>query len=100
MIGYEYTVELTDKNTNTDYVVDVEITEFYVAKPNINADNPDDFYGYEEIDFDILDIFTYNVLGDLVKVEALPSDLEENLKYSVEKAVMNEYEEEKVNGSY
>ena len=100
MIGYEYTVELTDKNTNTDYVVDVEITEFYVAKPNINADNPDDFYGYEEIDFDILDIFVYNVLGDLVKVEALPADLEENLKYSVEKAVMNEYEEEKVNGSY
>lgn len=33
----------------------IEVTHYLRQAPNIRADNPDDFYGYTELEFDVLD---------------------------------------------
>jgi hypothetical protein len=33
----------------------IEVLDVFVQKPNLQADNPDDYYGYTEIDFGVCD---------------------------------------------
>lgn len=101
MIGYEYTIELHDDSTGFDYEVDVEITHFYHQDPDYNTwDSSDDYYGFTEVEFDIIEIFRYDDTGSELKVNTLPSDLMGELDDIVDKLVLEDYEEEKRNGSY
>jgi len=40
--------------TNTD-TYEVKVNSLLVVKPNSCADNPDDYHGFTEMDFDVLD---------------------------------------------
>jgi phosphoenolpyruvate synthase/pyruvate phosphate dikinase len=100
MLGTEYTIELHDDSTGFDYEVDVEITHFLVVKPNSNADNPDDYYGYNEIEFDVCGIFRYDSMGNEVEINWLPDELERELQEEVEELALKDYEEEQRNGIY
>lgn len=33
----------------------IDVLRVFVQKPNSRADNPDDFYGYTEVEFDVCD---------------------------------------------
>ena len=99
MIGYEYTIELYDDATGFGYEVDVDITHFLLVEPDDRADNPDDYYGYNEIEFDIVDIYRYDDSGDCIKVSSIPDSLDDPLREQVEILVLRDYDEEKY-GSY
>ena len=101
MIGSEYTVELFDDSTGFEYEVTAKVTHFFVQKPIWNADNPDDYYGYTELDFDIVEIMRYDSKEDgstvVSKVNTLPDELDRELDELLEKLVLEDYED---NGVY
>lgn len=100
MIGYEYTIELHDDSTGFDFEVDVEITHFEHQDPDYNTwDSDVDYYGYTEVEFDIIEIFRYDDMGNETKIDSLPSELMGELDEEVEKLVLETYEEER-DGSY
>ena len=95
MTGYEYTIELFDDSTGFAFEVDVGITHFYHQEPNYNTwDSDSDYYGFTEVDFDIVEVFRYDDMGNEVKVNSLPDDLLGELKDEVERLVMEDYEED------
>lgn len=101
MAWNEYTIELFDDATGFEYDVTAEVTHFFVQKPIWNADNPDDYYGYTEMDFDIVEVIRYDSKEDgstvVSKVNSLPDELHGELEEWLEKLALEDYED---NGVY
>lgn len=82
MIGEVFTIEL-DYTEELSYDVDVKITWFEDEEADYTTwDSDSDYYGFTDVDYDILKCIEYSSEGLVGECE-LPSDLEDDLYEAV-----------------
>lgn len=90
----ELTIHLSD--SEYDYDVDVEVTHFHHQPPFRGSahlcDSSSDYYGYTEIDFDVLHVTRYSDDFEVLLTE-LPRGLEDELNEQVERLSLEGYED-------
>lgn len=57
MLIKDFMIIYQDNDTLSD--IEVEVTHYYVQKADKYADNPNDFYGYTDLDYEVSSITVY-----------------------------------------
>lgn len=55
-MNFCYVTNFTQGGVDCYASIDIRITRFYEQRPDYGADNPDDFYGYTDIDWEVENI--------------------------------------------
>lgn len=84
------TIELYDDLTGFEYDVEVEVTHWLNVKGDSNTWDSDwDYYGYTELDFEIVSVLRYDGIDDkTTQVSNIPDSLDDDLKYKAEQMML------------
>lgn len=78
-------IEVYSSYEGEDITILVRIDGYNVVKPNSRADNPDDFYGYEEMDYTVLQV------TNMETGEELDIKLDKDDEALIEDAIRGQY---------
>jgi hypothetical protein len=89
-------IYLYDDLTGFEYDVEVEVTHWLNVKGDSSTWDSDwDYYGYTELDFDIVSVLRYDGINDKQsKVSDIPECLDDELKDKIEQVMIATDEED------
>lgn len=89
-------IYLYDDQTGFEYDVEVDVTHWLHVKGDYSTWDSDwDYYGYTELDFDVISVLRYDGINDREsKINDIPECLDDELKGKIEQVMLAMDEED------